>query len=473
MGRCPCSPGIHARAGVREVFLGAFLEALAVTSPLAVLTLAALLVLLGTRLPGLSAPSDGSLHRLVTGALAGMVLFHLLATLLDLTGLGWSAAKLGIGLAILLGLSFRFGPRTPAVERRRLPSDLGWGDETALLAIVVFALLALTLWVTTPDFILHWGLKGHRYFLARGVDYAYLARSWGWAIHPDYPQLLPELYAASALAAGRFDPSALMLWSVFFFALLLAAAREVLRGAEPFVRQAGMALLAVVLAAFALRHQMAGGADWMPALALVAAIPAFSRPPDAAGDLQIGVAAAFASASKVEGVMLAGLLILAQLARRPAAGRWIGAAGRLLRLGTLPALVVLPWWLQVRRYHLFTVLSAGGLTWGRAKVVGPAVLDALNSPGWHGFAWALLLLPLLALRRATRPLAFVAGGQLAFYLWIYLVAAFDTGYYVAMSFPRLLFHLVPAALVGTLLGIFTRPPARSASTSGSRPGCAG
>jgi hypothetical protein len=446
------------------------------TSAFAVLALAAILVVLGTRLPGLAAPSDGALQRLVAGALAGMVLFHLLATLLDLTGLGWSVAKLGIGLAVLLGLSFRFGARTPPGERRRLPSGFGWGDETALLAVVVFALLALTLWVTTPDFIFHWGLKGHRYFLTPGVDYAYLARSWGWAIHPDYPNLLPELYAASALAAGRFDPPSLMLWSVFFFALLLAAAREVLRGAEPFVRQAGIALLAVVLAAFAVRHQMAGGADWMPALALVAAIPALSRPPDAAGDLQIGVAAAFAASSKVEGVMLASLLGLAQLARRPATaataataamGRWIGA-GRLLRLGTLPALVILPWWLQVRRYHLFTVLSADRLTWERAKVVGPAVVDALNSPGWHGFAWALLLLPLLALRRATRLLAFVAGGQLAFYLWIYLVSAFDTGYYVAMSFPRLLFHLVPAVLVG----VFTRPPARSASTSGSRPGCA-
>src|SRR5262249_41144876 len=68
---------------------------------LAVLGLAGLLILLGTRLPGLAAPSDGALQRLVTGALAGMVLFHLLATLLDLTGLGWSALKLGAGLLIL------------------------------------------------------------------------------------------------------------------------------------------------------------------------------------------------------------------------------------------------------------------------------------------------------------------------------------------------------------------------------------
>jgi len=411
--------------------------------------LAVLLVVLGTRVPGLAAPTDGALQRLVIGALAGMVLFHLLATLLDLTGLGWSAVKLGAGLLILLALFLRFGPQAPEGEKRRLPSDLGWGDEAALLVVVVFGLVALSLWVTTPDFVFHWGLKGHRYFLTRGVDYTYLARSWGWAIHPDYPQLLPELYAASALAVGRFDPPVLMLWSAFFFALLLAAAREILRTAEPFIRQAGIALVAVVLAAFAIRHQMAGGADWLPALALIAAIPALSRPPDAAGDLQIGVVAAFAAAAKVEGAMLAGLLCLAELARRPAEGPYLGL-GRFLRLGLLPALVILPWWFQVRRYHLFTVLSNGGLSWERAKIAGPAVVDAVNSPGWHGFAWILLLLPLLALRRGSRPLGFVLAGQLAFYLWIYLVAAFDTEYYVAMSFPRLLFHLVPAMLVGVL-----------------------
>lgn len=423
---------------------------------LCVLALAGLLVLVGTRLPGLTASGDGALQRLVFAALGGMVLFHLLATFLDLTGLGWSVAKLGIGLAVLFALGVRFSARTQESERRRFPSDLGWGDEMALLAVAVFALVALTLWVTTPDFVFHWGLKGQRFFLTRGVDYAYLARSWGWAIHPDYPQLLPELYAASALAAGRFDPPALMLWSVFFFVLLLAAAREALRGAEPFVRQAGTALLAVALGAFALRNQMAGGADWMPALALVAVIPALSRPPDAAGDFQIGIAAAFAAASKVEGVMLAGLLGAAQLARRPAGGRWLGI-GRLLRLGTPAALVVLPWWIQVRRHHLFTVLSADRITWERAKHVAPAVLDVLNGPSWHGFAWVLLFIPLLAWRRATRPLACVAGGLLAFYLWIYLVAAFDTEYYVAMSFPRLLFHLVPAVAVGMLGAIPAAP----------------
>jgi hypothetical protein len=426
------------------------------TAALCVVLLALVLTALGTRIPGLAAPGDDALHRLVMGAITGMIGFHLLATLLDLSGLGWSRTSLGLSVAVWVGLAVRFG-KAPEREPRRFPSDLGWGDETALLVLTVFALLALSLWVTTPDFVFHWGLKGHRFFLARGVDYAYLARSWGWAIHPDYPHLLPELYAVSALLAGRFSPPALMLWSVFFYALLLAASREALREADPQIRQVGIALLAVGLGAFAIGNQIAGGADWLPALALVAAIPALSRPPDAAGDLQIGVIAAFVTAAKVEGVMLAAFLILAQLARRPAAGPRLGI-GRLLRLGTLAALVFGPWWIQMRRYHLFTVLSADRLTWDRLKVAAPAILDVLNLPAWHGFSYAIVLLPLILLRRGTRPLAFAIGGQLAFYLWIYVVSALDTRYYVLTSFPRLLFHLVPAVMVASLSG-----PARPSS----------
>jgi hypothetical protein len=431
---------------------------------LCVLALALVLTFLGTRVSALTALGDTALQGLVMGAIAGMVAFHILVTLLDLTGLRWSVASLGIVLTAALALALRFGGRIAEGERRRLPSDLGWGDETALLSLAVFALVALTLWATTPDFVFHWGLKGHRFFLARGVDYPYLARSWGWAIHPDYPNLIPELYAASALAARRFDPPSLMLWSVFFFALLLAAVREALRGLDPrdlpWGRQAGIALAATALGAFAIGHRMGGGADWLPALALVAAIPALSRPPDTAGDLQIGVLAAFAAAAKVEGVMLAGLLCLAQLVRRPALGATLRhrlGIGRLLRLGALPALVILPWWIQVQRYHLFSVMSNDHLTAERTGTAFAAILDVLSFSAWHGFSYVIVLLPLLFLRRSTRPLAWVLSGQLAFYLWIYLVSGFETRFYVLTSFPRLLFHLVPAVGVGAIMAISQEP----------------
>src|SRR5262249_9080761 len=69
---------------------------------------------------------------------------------------------------------------------------LGWGDALALFALAVFTAFALSGWIAMPDFVYHWGLKGHRFYLARGVDYPFLAHRWSWAIHPDYPNLVPE-----------------------------------------------------------------------------------------------------------------------------------------------------------------------------------------------------------------------------------------------------------------------------------------
>jgi hypothetical protein len=122
-----------------------------------------------------------------------------------------------------------------------------------------------------------------------------------------------------------------------------------------------------------------------------------------------------------------------------------------LRLGVLPALVILPWWIQVWRYHLFGVLSDAGFGWERARTALTALREVLSFPAWHGFSYLIVLLPLLFLRRATRPLAWVLSAQLAFYLWIYLTSGFETRIYVLTSFPRLLFHLIPAVGVGVML----------------------
>lgn len=95
-----------------------------------------------------------------------------------------------------------------------------------------------------------------------------------------------------------------------------------------------------------------------------------------------------------------------------------------------------------------------------------AVAAALGTREWHGLPWLLpVLLPLLALRRATRPLGLVAGGQALVYLSIYLTSGLEARFYVLSSLPRLLFHLMPAALVGLALLLFA-DPGYSTSTSG-------
>jgi hypothetical protein len=421
----------------------------------------ALLALLGGRLAAwLAAPGDGALYRATVYVLGGAVVLHILLTLLDFARIPWHPlllVLLGLALYVLAG---RFLPRGP--ELPGLPSGLGWGDGTALAVLAVFTSIALTGWITFNDFVFHWGIKGERFYAVRGTDYAYLARGWNWVLHPDYPNLLPEIYAVTALLTGRFEMPAMMLQAGAFFALLLAAAREGLRqgGADRFTRQTGLALIALAIGAFGIGYMTAGGADWLLALALTAAVPPLLRPPDRVGDFQIGVIAAFAAAAKMEGVPLAAFLVLVQWARhiigerrgerRPAFREAVRAA---LRTGLPAAAVVLPWLGRTIHHHLFLPFNSGPFTLSRAPGILAAVLETLRTEAWHGFLWAMFLPPLLLLHRRTRPFAIVATLQLLFYFYVYFTSASadQVRVFVLSNFARLGFQVIPAILVTALV----------------------
>jgi hypothetical protein len=470
---------------------------------LAAAAVVAALAFAGSRFAGaLAGPRDSALYRLVLYSLAGWVGLHLLLTALGLAGVPWRLPVVAATLAASVALAWRWLP-APA-DRTRLPSALGWGEALALASLAVFTAFALSGWIATPDFIYHWGIKGHRFYLSGGVDYRYLGASWNWVIHPDYPNLLPGLFAVTALAAGRFDEPAMMLWSAVAFALLLAAVREALRrsGTSRFVAQAALAGLAMALAAYGLGGLSAGGADWLIALALAAAMPPLLSPADPRGAAQIGLAAAFAASSKVEGLALGIILIGVYWVRllqgmKPVAGvrgllkastgsppatpqspshpsggegdaptpslresvvlapeslRRPGIPRAMLAL-TLPlAAVALPWLAAVWRYHLFAAYNSGPLTPERLPRVLAAIAATLQG-SWSGFAYGLLLLPLVALDRRLRPLAAVVFLQLLFYLYVYLSVRVDAVTLVATSFSRLILHVLPAILTGAAIAL--------------------
>ncbi len=421
--------------------------------------MAAALALAGSRCGGvLAGPRDGALYRLVLYSLAGWVGLHLLLTALGLVRLPWRLPVVLAALAAAAALAWRWLP-APA-DRTRLPSDLGWGEWLAAAALAVFTVCALSSWITNPDFVYHWGLKGNRFYVAGGVDYGYLGARWNWVVHPDYPNLLPELFAVTALAAGRFDEPAMMLWSAAAFALLLAALREAPRrtGTSRFAAQAALAGGALATAAYGIAGMSAGGADWLIALALAAALPPLLSPVDRHGAAQIGLAAALAAAAKVEGVPLAAALAAvygarAWAARAPTRRVSRGFGLRAVLALTLPAAAVtLPWLAEVWRHHLFLDYNSGPLTPERLPRVLAAIAASMDQ-GWSGFAYGLLLLPLLFLDRRLRAFAAVVSLQLLFYLYVFLSVRIDPEPLVRSTVPRLVLHLLPAVLTAAVIAL--------------------
>jgi hypothetical protein len=447
-------------------------------SCLALTFLVSLLILLGSRFGGLVSERDSGAFRLVIAALAGVVVLYLLLTVLDALRIRWHPLVIVglLGGAIVAAHRFLRSPPAALVPAGNPAARLGWGDAAAAVAIAAFARYAESMCIVIADFFFHWGIKAERFFLARGTDYAFLALSWNWQLRPDYPNLLPDLYACTAILAGRFAAPTMMLWSVGFFLLLLLAGREALiqAGTERLVAQATLAVTALAAAAAGMRGNMAGGADWMISLAIVAALPPLLRPADRAGNAQVGVAAAFAAVAKVEGTALAAFLIGVQLVRAAAGMRRERRIdGRSLAALVLPAAaVVLPWQIQVRRLH-FSPGVYGGFDLRHAEAIAAALRYELTaSPTWHGFAFALLLLPLLGFRRRLRPLGTVLALQLAFYMYVYFSFRFDPVPLVITSFDRLELHLLPPLLLAS--GIALDPFLRlRRPASAPAPGSAG
>jgi hypothetical protein len=342
--------------------------------------------------------------------------------------------------------------------------------------VAFFAVLAVSERIAFPDFVYHWGLKGHRYFLARGIDYDFLTRDWNLVVHRDYPQLVPELYALQSMVAGRFSEPALLVWSAVWFAALLVAAREALAALDvrPDVARWMFALLALATTVFAVGHLMAGSVDWIVAFVLTAALPALVRPPSAAGDLQIGVLAALAAASKLEGLPLAALLIAAAFWRRWRARSTAtqerprrSLAAPALRLVAPSVIAVVPWLVQGLRHDLFRDPQNGSFELARAPAIASSLWQAMLRPEWHFVPLVLLLLPVLFVRRTTRLVGAVIALQLAGYLLRYFTATFDYQFSVLSSFPRLAFHLVPATVIALAAALEPAGrPAHQRSTGG-------
>lgn len=449
------------------------------------MSLVAFLALLGTfaiagwRLAGRAAGDAAFAYRATLAVVLGLVGGFILLSWLDFAGIGWSRTTI-LGSLLVLATSgviaARRGGATAAPEAsaatdRPRPVVSGawwkahWGDAVAVAAIAAVFAVALLLWSVNPDFIYHWGLKGKRYALAGGVDHALLTRSWSDSIHPEYPQLVPTLFAVQARLAGAFREPWAMLWTVLPFAGLAAAVRQTLGdlAVDGAVRQAGVVFVTLSAGAFVIGYRIAGGPDLLIALVPLAVWPLWRRrsggATGAAVDLAVGALAALAAASKIEGVALAtGLIGLHVLLE--GGDRWSDRWRTLARTAAPVVAVGLPWAIDALRFGLLPEGYGAGFDPARL----PVILEGLGSKilvrAWHGFALVLAALPLLWWPRRTRPVAALASWQLAFYLYVYLRADYprleQVRFLVESSFPRLALHLVPLLWTAALVAVAPR-----------------
>jgi hypothetical protein len=377
---------------------------------------------------------------------AGAVSLHLGLAVATLAGLAWSPALVA-GALLASGLAWaalaRFRRDPPGWPRP------GAWELPALAVMSAVVLLGAAGWLSQPDFFYHWGLKAGRFLEIGGADYYFLASPSSWRLHPDYPLLAPELLLLPSLGRGGFDEAAALAMAALWIALVpLALARALAEaGLDPASRGRAIAIVALALGGFAIGYGLVGAADPLIALALALALPpllAAERTP--ARGWELGLAAALAAASKLEGVPLAALLVGADLVTRAARERRFPGLAHLARTALPAALVVLPWFGLARAYRLFLETNAGAFDAGRTSAILPALGATSLHADWALFPLALAALPWLLGQRRLRPAALVLLAQLGFYLIVYWTGPVDSRFYVLSTFPRLLFHLLPATL---------------------------
>ena len=296
-----------------------------------------------------------------------------------------------------------------------------------LVTILAFTLLTaygtLTARETCADLFYFWGPKAVRFAAARGIDVAFLKAPDHFLMHPDYPPLVPLLYAWGAMIAGGFS---------YWGPLLLTAALLALTAL--LVPGRGATLMAALLAFGYAQALAAGAADPMLILFEVAALCAltFLDHP-----MLASIALAGAAMTKVEGAAFVAVTVIAYaiVSRRPL---------RALGIAIAPAILLGSWIAFARAHGLLDSYLRGSkpLMWSSetfALLVKTASYHAAYLP------WLAVLAPIAFAkrwRRAALPLL-VAAGSLAYILFFYMHADANRDLWIAVSAERVL--LTPLA----------------------------
>ncbi len=400
-------------------------------------------------------------RRVTHSTTLALVLWCLVLWLLDALDITWSRPTL-FGAALFCGFGLWLEHRASNPPREKLGARPGekLGLQPVAEALIcsnlvaIFSLATFLGWNVMSDYVFHWGLKAKHFALAGGLDYEFLAQPWNAHTHPDYPNLVPTLYASSFIWTGEHSWWTVAWLPVVGFVLLLLACRELAGRVIPSAIESVLAMTLVGCAclSFAVGPMIAGGADFLIAFAITMGVAILARPLDAVSDREVAWIAALAAAGKIEGIVVAASLIALHLGRRFAQRPTLSQGLATFVRSLWPSAIVIAFWLgSVLAHGLFLESNTGGLDPARLQTVLAGLAAALVDPRWHGLPFVLPALPLLLLIRSDLRLAATLPAlQGLFYLYAYLSGPVDTELWIQTSASRLFFHLLPAV---TLLGI--------------------
>jgi hypothetical protein len=372
------------------------------------------------------------------------------ATLFSTLGIRWSVASLAVPLvAMSAGISLRWS-RRPSVRD---------GRPTAPPLVVIVALSAIALALshlvlslataraTSADFVLFWGVKGARFAVARGIDAALLGGAFSHHLVPDYPPLVPILYAWSTLVAGDLPwpvaPASSAIWVIAAVPLVLAFLRQRVRPADAF----GIAAFWTAALAISVVDSASGGNAEAPLLFFetVALLALLVERPGEPNASRFTAAWALAGAvmTKVEG-SIAVILILLGVALRDLGWRRPHAFRGALRLAAAPLLCLAVWFV----YQSVAGLKVGYRTHGDLLVLHSRFLTTTLSEMARnlraGTSWLSWMIPLGFLGTCVRrprldwaPALSLAAGLLGFFLFDYLHDSTDPSLRIAWSIGRI------------------------------------
>ncbi len=316
------------------------------------------------------------------------------------------------------------------------------GLVVAGLGLVLCAYVAGSGRATSDDLLLFWGPKGQHFAQAAGSDPAYLTSRSQFVLRPDYPPLVPFLYAWGALFAGRLPWLAAVLTLPLCVLLSALSFWNAAREAIPARQAAEGTLLLVTLLAFPLGVSLCAGNGEPPLLFFeVLALSALTfLPAERSSLLVASLGLAGAALTKVEGAAFAGLVVLVY-------GGWQFLRTRSLRpallLASLPA-ASLGLWVAYAHGHGM-VESYGGqpngpFTLRFARTVFKGILA--NADYHSAYApWIVVAVITIfgARHRAWRAPALVAAGYFGFIVYCYLHGGeMDPSLWISWTAPRLL-----------------------------------